>query len=175
MPPAALQCGPALHPPILRPSSSQGHTHWTEAKIHQAAASASAAEGEPAKGTNACAVHQICPSSIAGNQPGAEAEGCLRLCNHLTTERVQYFHCLPSLSIHLRCDRGAAVQWKVLLLHGCKQARCLRVPVSQPFFLLFSSISTLLPPGECTLSTWTLTCLRWQGNDGKKLWSFFFY
>ena len=54
---------------------------------------------------------------IAGDQPSAEAEGCVRLRDHLFAERVQHLHRLPALPVHLRGDRRAAVQREVLLLH----------------------------------------------------------
>ena len=68
---------------------------------------------------------------IAGDQPSAEAEGCVRLRDHLFAERVQHLHRLPALPVHLRRDRRAALQREVLLLHRREQARCSRVPVSR--------------------------------------------
>ena len=78
---------------------------------------------------------KICKTSSSfetseGHQSNPKAEGCFRLCDHLSQERVQYPNRLHPLSIHLCCDWGPVVQWKVFLLHRCEQTRRRGVPVS---------------------------------------------
>ena len=64
------------------------------------------------------------------HQQDPQAKGGLRLRDHLSQERVQHPHRLHPLSIHLCCDWGPVVQWKVFLLHRCEQTRRRGVPVS---------------------------------------------
>lgn len=72
-------------------------------------------------------------ASAEDDQASAKAQGRVRLRDQLAEERHQHPDRVHSVPLHLRCDRRAAVQRQVLLLHGREQAhgRGLPGPVLQ--------------------------------------------
>ena len=64
------------------------------------------------------------------DQEGSQTQGCVRLCDQLSQERVQHSHRLPSLPLYLCCHCSPIVQWEVLLLQWWKHGRWRYLPVS---------------------------------------------